>query len=407
MGTFKMDMLKLYNALKFSKEAQETVEETPATINNAVSLTQYVKVDLGDFVGVSTEMKKEIDFIATITEIIGEIIADGVTNEEELLEVLNTQGVEVFTGILSSLIKSGYLDSEQLNSVILPNMVRNGNLSIENLGKVISSMYDSGTMKNEDIGIILFELKRTNMMYVVDSNSFEDYTKQLNDLYGYDFDYVTLDPDLNERTSVGEYNEGNIAFRIRSNYTFNLDDLNTILKPMYDSGKLDASDLAIITSPLQIFNQPTSNPDIYDNPDYNKYVKRYGEDNGFELTVGNRSYEVNDMDRELIKNVDGYTQLVTGNKEYDDVLADVWVSDFVVAVHSVEVGSHKNNLDEARRIARLKATRAAYKGFKAMLKEIYTYLDRTKINQVSLFIDIDSKIKRSTDEIYKIAHKAK
>ena len=164
MGTFKMDMLKLYNALKFSKEAQETVEETPATINNAVSLTQYVKVDLGDFVGVSTEMKKEIDFIATITEIIGEIIADGVTNEEELLEVLNTQGVEVFTGILSSLIKSGYLDSEQLNSVILPNMVRNGNLSIENLGKVISSMYDSGTMKNEDIGIILFELKRTNMM---------------------------------------------------------------------------------------------------------------------------------------------------------------------------------------------------------------------------------------------------
>ena len=167
------------------------------------------------------------------------------------------------------------------------------------------------------------------------------------EIYGYDFDYVTLDPDLNERTSVGEYNEGNIAFRIRSNYTFNLDDLNTILKPMYDSGKLDASDLAIITSPLQIFNQPTSNPDIYDNPDYNKYVKRYGEDNGFELTVGNRSYEVNDMDRELIKNVDGYTQLVTGNKEYDDVLADVWVSDFVVAVHSVEVGSHKNNLDEA------------------------------------------------------------
>ena len=181
MGTFKMDMLKLYNALTSSKEAQETVEETPATINDAVSLTQEVKVDLGDFVGVSSEMKKEIDFIATITEIIGEIIADGVTNEEELLEVLNTQGVEVFAGILSSLIKSGYLDSEQLNSVILPNMVRNGNLSIENLGKVINSMYDSGTMKNEDIGIILFELKRTNMMYVVDSNGFEDYTKQLND----------------------------------------------------------------------------------------------------------------------------------------------------------------------------------------------------------------------------------
>lgn len=227
MGTFKMDMLKLYNALTSSKEAQETVEETPATINDAVSLTQEVKVDLGDFVGVSSEMKKEIDFIATITEIIGEIIADGVTNEEELLEVLNTQGVEVFAGILSSLIKSGYLDSEQLNSVILPNMVRNGNLSIENLGKVINSMYDSGTMKNEDIGIILFELKRTNMMYVVDSNGFEDYKKQLNDLYGYDFDYVTLDPDLNERTSVGEYNEGNIAFRIRSNYAFDLNDLNT------------------------------------------------------------------------------------------------------------------------------------------------------------------------------------
>lgn len=67
----------------------------------------------------------------------------------------------------------------------------------------------------------------------------------------------------------------------------------------------------------------------------------------------------------------------------------------------------KNNLDEARRIARLKATRAAYKGFKAMSKEIYTYLDRTKINQVSIFVDIDSKIKRSTDEINKIAHKAK
>ena len=39
MGTFKMDMLKLYNALTSSKEAQETVEETPATINDAVSLT--------------------------------------------------------------------------------------------------------------------------------------------------------------------------------------------------------------------------------------------------------------------------------------------------------------------------------------------------------------------------------
>ena len=67
----------------------------------------------------------------------------------------------------------------------------------------------------------------------------------------------------------------------------------------------------------------------------------------------------------------------------------------------------KNNLDEARRIARLKATRAAYKGFKAMLKEIYIYLERTKINQVSLFGNINSKIKRSTDEIYKIVHKAK
>ena len=67
----------------------------------------------------------------------------------------------------------------------------------------------------------------------------------------------------------------------------------------------------------------------------------------------------------------------------------------------------KNNLDEARCIARLKATRAAYKGFKAMLKEIYTYLERTKINQISLFGNINSKIKRSSDEIYKIVHKAK
>lgn len=67
----------------------------------------------------------------------------------------------------------------------------------------------------------------------------------------------------------------------------------------------------------------------------------------------------------------------------------------------------KNNLDEARRIARLKATRAAYKGFKAMLKEIYIYLERTKINQVSLFGNINSKINRSTDEIYEIAHKTK
>ena len=67
----------------------------------------------------------------------------------------------------------------------------------------------------------------------------------------------------------------------------------------------------------------------------------------------------------------------------------------------------KNNLDEARRIARLKATRAAYKGFKAVAKEIYTYLDRTRLNQVFLLGDINSKIKRSTDEIYKIVHKAK
>ena len=67
----------------------------------------------------------------------------------------------------------------------------------------------------------------------------------------------------------------------------------------------------------------------------------------------------------------------------------------------------KNNLDEARRIARLKATRAAYRGFKAVSQEIYTYLDRTRLNQASLLGDINSKIKRSTDEIYKIAHKAK
>ena len=67
----------------------------------------------------------------------------------------------------------------------------------------------------------------------------------------------------------------------------------------------------------------------------------------------------------------------------------------------------KNNLDEARRIARLKATRAAYKGFKAMSQEIYTYLDRTRINQICLLVDINSKINRSTDEIYEIAHKTK
>lgn len=67
----------------------------------------------------------------------------------------------------------------------------------------------------------------------------------------------------------------------------------------------------------------------------------------------------------------------------------------------------KSNLDEARHIARLKATRAAYKGFKAMSQEIYTYLDRTRINQISLLVDINSKINRSTDEIYEIAHKTK
>lgn len=67
----------------------------------------------------------------------------------------------------------------------------------------------------------------------------------------------------------------------------------------------------------------------------------------------------------------------------------------------------KNNLDEARRIARLKATRAAYRGFKAVAQEIYTYLDKARLNQASLLGDIKSKIKRSTDEIYKIAHKAK
>lgn len=67
----------------------------------------------------------------------------------------------------------------------------------------------------------------------------------------------------------------------------------------------------------------------------------------------------------------------------------------------------KNNLDEARRIARLKATRAAYRGFKAVAQEIYTYLDKARLNQASLLGDIKSKIKRSTDEIYKIAHKVK
>lgn len=67
----------------------------------------------------------------------------------------------------------------------------------------------------------------------------------------------------------------------------------------------------------------------------------------------------------------------------------------------------KNNLDEARRIARLKATRAAYRGFKAVAQEIYTYLDKARLNQASLLGDIKSKIKRSTDEIYKIAHEAK
>ena len=67
----------------------------------------------------------------------------------------------------------------------------------------------------------------------------------------------------------------------------------------------------------------------------------------------------------------------------------------------------KNNLDEARRIARLKATRAAYKGFRAMSQEIYTYLDKTRINQICLLVDINSKINRSTDEIYEIAHKTK
>lgn len=67
----------------------------------------------------------------------------------------------------------------------------------------------------------------------------------------------------------------------------------------------------------------------------------------------------------------------------------------------------KNNLEEARRIARLKATRAAYKGFKAMSQEIYTFLDRAMVNHAYILGDIKSKIKRSTDEIYKIAHETK
>lgn len=67
----------------------------------------------------------------------------------------------------------------------------------------------------------------------------------------------------------------------------------------------------------------------------------------------------------------------------------------------------KNNLDEARRVARLKATRAAYRGFKAVSQEIYTYLNKAMLNQTYLLGDINSKIKRSTDEIYKIVHEAK
>ena len=176
MKKFYLDIPNLNTALNFSKDVSEIEPEIRHNIDEAINLSQDITINLSDFLGVAESMKENIEFFSTISQIIGEIIADGCVCEEELLNVLKEKGVDVFTGVLYSFMKNGFLDIsslsdaklvsevfcsalkensiniKELTSKILPNMIENENISYEDFVSLLDIMCRNKTMDTKDIG---------------------------------------------------------------------------------------------------------------------------------------------------------------------------------------------------------------------------------------------------------------
>lgn len=187
MRKIDLDIPSLNTALAFSKGVTEIEPEIKKNIDEAIDLTQNIEVDLNDFLYVTSSIKENVNFFSTISQVIGEIIADGCICEEELLNVLKEYGVDTFTGVLYSFMKNGFIDGKNLydsklvdtiissaladetikmNDVtgyILPNMLENDALSYEDFAKLIDVMYQNKTLQNENVGEILESLKNSKL----------------------------------------------------------------------------------------------------------------------------------------------------------------------------------------------------------------------------------------------------
>ena len=257
-----------------------------------------------------------------------------------LAEIQVSQGNKAVAEKISALVANDTINATYLSLNVLPNMVRSGSFTVDDLAEITSVLYADNVIGNAELGVTLYELKRTNLRYSASASEVQQYQQELNTMYGYDYKYVE---------GVNGESKNDHWFKIDSEYEYSKNDINKILKPMYDNGMIDTDDIREITEPLTIFDKSTSDPDIYNNKQYTPTVKDYDETK-FQLTVGNRSYQVNDKDRELIKTVPGYEDFFTGDAAYDEAIADVAVSDFTVAVHTVEVGGQKNKVDEANAV---------------------------------------------------------
>ncbi len=262
--------------------------------------------------------------------------------ESSLANILELDGTSAFSSQISNLINTGEINSSYLTMILIPNMVRSGSIDISSLGAITSNLYSNSVITNSDVGTMLFELRRTNLNYSTTQGNLKAYEEKINSMYGYDYEYEENYTD----------NKDCAWFKIKSEYTYKNSDINEILKPMYDNGLINTDDIREMTSPLTVFNKDAGNPDVYNNTQYSPVTKNYSETDGlFQLTVGNRSYQVNDKDRELIKGVLGFEDFFTGDSAYDDAIADVAVSDFTVAMVTKESSSNKIAIDEANAIA--------------------------------------------------------
>ena len=305
-GSTFLDIDKLNNYFTMSMtNAQKKLASANSLID---SITQTVPTDFSG-IGVLNSMTGNFDTLNTDLGKIYNNIFDRASKalnienkgnkalskiSENLAKIKTSQGNKAVATKISSMVEKGTLNSTYLSLNVLPNLVRSGAISISDLSEITSTLYSNKTIGNAELGTTLYELRRTNLNYSATKSNIKAYEEKLNSMYGYDYEYE--ENYTNDKNSVW--------FKIKSEYTYKNSDINDILKPMYDNGLINTDDIREMTSPLTIFNKETGNPDVYNNEQYSPVTKKYGETNGlFQLTVGNRAYQVNDKDREFVKDL--------------------------------------------------------------------------------------------------------